>query len=259
LYVGRAKLNLLRAQFGKAKEDCLDAIRYNENDEQCWFILARSRMFVEKYDECLAYTNKALEKFPLSGKLNDLKQKAQKAWDAEVARVRKIELIHEAKSDKMMEVYRAIRAQGIKLGKKILDFPEIADFHVKLDKRRKLHFPVLILYPEYHVTDFIQDFLEDDRLAENLRPIFEDQAPWDEDGAYRMDTIEVYFEADQTKCLDKKEEPKNKSNKKYIKCGINQTLISILKHPNFIVPQFPVLHIISKEHDDFRDCFLDEI
>ena len=74
-----------------------------------------------------------------------------------------------------------------------------------------------------------------------------------------MDTIEVYFEADATKCLDKKEEPKNKSTKKYIKCGLNSTLLSILQHDNFIVPQYPVLKIISKENDDFRDTFLGEI
>ena len=73
-----------------------------------------------------------------------------------------------------------------------------------------------------------------------------------------MDTIEVYFEADMTKLLDKKETPQ-KSNKKYIKCDLNSTLLSILQHPNFIVPQFPILKIISKENDDFRDCFLDEI
>ena len=167
-------MNLLRAQFGKTKEDCLDALKLRKDDEQCWFILARSRMFVEKYEECLKWTNQALEHFPLSGKLNDLKQKATKAHEAEVARVKKIELIHEAKEDKMMEVYRAIRAKGIKLGKKILEFPEIADFYVTLDKRGKLHFPVLILYDEYHVTDFIQDWVEDDRLAEQLRPLFEE-------------------------------------------------------------------------------------
>jgi hypothetical protein len=159
----------------------------------------------------------------------------------------------------MMKVYRAIRSKGIKLGKKIHHLPELADFHVKLDKKGKLHFPVLILYDEYHVTDFIQDFTEDDRLAEHLRPVFADQAPWDYDGAYRMDTIEVYFEADCTKCLDKKEAPEIKSNKKYVKVGINSTLLDILRHPNFIVPQFPVLKIISKEHDDFRDSFLNEI
>ncbi len=74
-----------------------------------------------------------------------------------------------------------------------------------------------------------------------------------------MDTIEVYFEADMTKCLDKKEAPENKSNKKYIRVDLNATLLSVLKHDNYIVPQFPVFKIISKENDDFKDAFLDEI
>ena len=122
-----------------------------------------------------------------------------------------------------------------------------------------MHFPVLILYEEFMVTDFVQDFPEDETLAEQLRPIFNDQAPWDEEGVYRMDTIEVYFEADMTKCLDKKEAPKSKSNKKYIKCNLNDTLLEILQHPNYIVPQFPVFKIISRENDDFKDAFLAEI
>lgn len=33
LYVGKGKLNLLRGQFGKAKEDCLDAIKRKDDDE----------------------------------------------------------------------------------------------------------------------------------------------------------------------------------------------------------------------------------
>ena len=96
-------------------------------------------------------------------------------------------------------------------------------------------------------------------MAEQLRPLFADQAPWDEEGNYRMDTIEVYFEADMTKLLDKKDAPKNKSNKKYIKCDLNSTLLAILQHPNYAVPQFPVFKIISRENDDFRDMFLGEI
>jgi len=40
-----------------------------------------------------------------------------------------------------------------------------------------------------------------------------------------MDTIEVYFEADQTKPLDPKDAAKRKSNKKYIKVGLQQTLL----------------------------------
>lgn len=159
----------------------------------------------------------------------------------------------------MMAIYRAIRSHGIRLGKRVHALPEVVDQHVTLDKKKKLHFPVLLLYEEFMVTDFVQDFPEDDTLATQLRPIFNDQAPWDEEGVYRMDTIEVYFEADMTKCLDKKETPENKSNKKYIKCNLNDTLLEILQHPNYIVPQFPVFKIISRENDDFKDAFLAEI
>ena len=136
---------------------------------------------------------------------------------------------------------------------------EVVDQHVTLDNRGKLHFPVLLLYEEFMITDFIQDFPEDEKLSDQLRPVFAERAPWDEEGTYRMDTIEVYFEADMTKLLDKKEAPKKKSNKKYIKCNLNDTLLSILQHENYVVPQFPIFKIISKENDDFRESFLNEI
>jgi len=69
--------------------------------------------------------------------------------------VKKIELIHEGKQDRMMAVYKTIREKGIKLGKRVHELPEVVDQHVKLDNRKKLHFPVLVLYEEFMVTDFI--------------------------------------------------------------------------------------------------------
>jgi hypothetical protein len=74
-----------------------------------------------------------------------------------------------------------------------------------------------------------------------------------------MDTIEVYFEADQTKCLDSKETPKHKSTKKYIRVNLKDTLLSALTHENHIVPQYPVFKIISKENEDFKEMFLGQI
>jgi len=74
-----------------------------------------------------------------------------------------------------------------------------------------------------------------------------------------MDTIEVYFETDQTKCLDPKEAPKTKSTKKYVRVNIKDTLLKALQHDNYIVPQYPVFKIISKENDDFKDAFLAQI
>ena len=63
---------------------------------------------------------------------------------------------------------------------------------------------------------------------------------------------------DQTQCLDPKETPKNKSTKKYVKCKLNETLLEVISHPNYIVPQYPILKIISSD-SDFKESFLNEI
>jgi hypothetical protein len=55
---------------------------------------------------------------------------------------------------------------------------------------------VILVYDEFQQIDLIQDFCEDQTLADVLRPIFNEKAPWDDEGNYRMDCIEVYFEAD---------------------------------------------------------------
>ena len=55
-------------------------------------------------------------------------------------------------------------------------------------------------------------------MKDQLKSVFSEQPPWDEEGKYRMNTIEVYFEADSTTPLDPKDKSKDKSNKKYVKC-----------------------------------------
>ena len=55
IYTGRAKLNMLRAQYGHTKDDMLEALKRKDTDEQTWYILARSRLFVNQFDECLKY------------------------------------------------------------------------------------------------------------------------------------------------------------------------------------------------------------
>ena len=73
-----------------------------------------------------------------------------------------------------------------------------------------------------------------------------------------MQTIEVYFECEQTKPLDPKDYAKEKSKKKYVKLDLKMTLLEAIQHPNHIVPQYPVLKVISTD-SDFRDSFLNEI
>ena len=145
------------------------------------------------------------------------------------------------------------------MGKCMNELPASVESSITVDKKLQLHFPVLILYEEFMTTDFIQDWQEDQTFKDELRPLFKDQAPWDREVLYRIDTIEVYFQADMTKPLDPKDKPEKKSTKKYIKVDLKSNLLSQLQHANYIVPQYPVFKVVSKDSEDFREAFLNEI
>lgn len=155
LYLGRAKLNILRAQCGLTKEDCLEALKIKDSDPVCWTLLCKSRLYVEKYDECTEYLTKALDKFPENPSLKQLKTRVLAELEKEKEKAQKIEMIREGKENETVKVYRALRSKGIKLGKRLQELPEMVDQRVTVDKKGKLHFPVLILYEQFGVTDFI--------------------------------------------------------------------------------------------------------
>jgi hypothetical protein len=138
----------------------------------------------------------------------------------EMKRVDEVSTMQALAKDKRIEVYRNLRGKKIKIGKRVHYLPEIVEVAINEDASGRLHFPVLLLYDEYMATDFIQDWEEKQTLKEQLTQVFSERAPWDEEGKYRMDTIEVYFEADSTSPLDPKDKAKEKSNKKYVKCSL---------------------------------------
>jgi len=78
--MGRAKLNLLIAQFGKCKEDAIEALKIIDTDESLWLVLSRSRYFLEKWQEGMKYTKQGLEKCPNSPKLLHMKGLFEEAF-----------------------------------------------------------------------------------------------------------------------------------------------------------------------------------
>ena len=152
--MGRAKTNILIAQFGKTKEDCLEAKKYKDS-EQVYTILARSRIFVERYKEAIDYCNEGLKKFPDSKALQSVLLKAKEEEKKELKRIEEFSTIQNHAKDKKLEVYRNLRGKKVKIGKKIHYLPEIVEVSITEDSAGKLHFPVLLLYDEFMATDFI--------------------------------------------------------------------------------------------------------
>ena len=72
----------------------------------------------------------------------------------------------------------------------------MVDAKMSIDKKGLITFPVLLVYDEVMQVDLVQEWREDQTFADALRPIFNERAPWDVEGVYRLDCIEVYMECD---------------------------------------------------------------
>lgn len=66
-----------------------------------------------------------------------------------------IQTLNQEKEDEKMKVYRMLRANNIKMGKRLHEVPADVNLQIFLDDYKKLHFPVLLLYDEFMCTDFI--------------------------------------------------------------------------------------------------------
>jgi len=64
-------------------------------------------------------------------------------------------LINSGKDDDKLRVYRTLRANKVKLGKVLHSLPATVEGSITVDKKGKMHFPVLVLYDEFMQTDFI--------------------------------------------------------------------------------------------------------
>ena len=124
LYMGRAKLNLVTAQFGHCRDDALEALKIKPDDEQMWVILTRSRYFLEKYEDGLKYALQGLEKCPNSAKLKNMKACHEEGLQKEGKILEEISTLANIKKDKKLSVYRQLREKKVKIGKKIPYIPE---------------------------------------------------------------------------------------------------------------------------------------
>jgi hypothetical protein len=126
LLMGRAKTNILIAQFGKTKDDCLEALKIRET-EQAYTVLARSRIFVERYSEARQHAEKGFKLFPESKAIKAVLDKAIEEEKKELKRIDEISTVQALARDEKLEVYRNIRSKKIKIGKRIHFLPEIVE------------------------------------------------------------------------------------------------------------------------------------
>ncbi|WAR23173.1 TTC4-like protein [Mya arenaria] len=158
-----------------------------------------------------------------------------------------------AKETRLLETIqqRGVKMRGLKVDKEgelkmegVLGVKQGA--RVTMDANSVLYWPVMLLYPEYSETDFIQMFCESHRLIDHLSHMFgaETEPPhWDPDRRYKPHTVNMYFE--------------DRDSEKLIKVNKESTLSKVLKHKKYVVYDGTPSFFLTVAGSEFEKIFLE--
>ncbi|XP_052776924.1 tetratricopeptide repeat protein 4-like [Mya arenaria] len=257
LYTNRAAAQFHIGNFRSAFNDCVFARKFQPDHLKAIHRGALCCLEMKKYGDCITWCDAALHLEPTNEKFLEIRQKASKLQKGIERDKRKEELREKkvkAKETRLLETIqqRGVKMRGLKVDKEgelkmegVLGVKQGA--RVTMDANSVLYWPVMLLYPEYSETDFIQMFCESHRLIDHLSHMFgaETEPPhWDPDRRYKPHTVNMYFE--------------DRDSEKLIKVNKESTLSKVLKHKKYVVYDGTPSFFLTVAGSEFEKIFLEK-
>eukprot|EP00160_Parvularia_atlantis_P020080 Unigene8164_Nuclearia_a/m.25045 Unigene8164_Nuclearia_a/g.25045 ORF Unigene8164_Nuclearia_a/g.25045 Unigene8164_Nuclearia_a/m.25045 type:complete len:380 (+) Unigene8164_Nuclearia_a:60-1199(+) len=262
LLLNRAAANLELENYRQVKIDCADALAIEPGSAKAHFRLARAHAALGQHNAALEACDVGLRHQSHNDALRAERERILQL----IARRQEDERARQAAADLRAQEQRrlddAIAAAGVRLVTQTatsLAVPEasLGEHKVHLDASGRLHWPMMLLYPEHQQTDIIGDFAQDDTFADHLAVVFEYAAdtdegralappPWDAQRQYKPASLEVFFEvkrADGSPALSR--------------VGQQATLGRVLAHPQYVVVDRVPAFIVLCTATPFYRVFLD--
>ena len=163
----------------------------------------------------------------------------------------KMEAFKNMENEKQILLYDELTNKGIKLEKQIVSIPSGYQAEIYKDKENKYHFPILVLYEEFNMTDYIQDFAEDRLVSDILEIIFEDgNLPWDKEHRYSKSNCNLYLKCSKIHPITKIEESF------YYPIRNDESLIKVLTCKKVHMNGFPIVCVVSPMSYNYYEHFL---
>ncbi|XP_013191744.2 DNA polymerase interacting tetratricopeptide repeat-containing, protein of 47 kDa [Amyelois transitella] len=202
LYNNRAAAHWHLKNYRSALFDSEKALSFNPTYTKARVRAAKAAFEIANYDSCLEHCQRILEENKDDKEITDLINTAKKKKLIQQRDQRKKEKQDAKINEQRQQVLKAIIERGIRivncededdidLSKLEPSLPGAHDSIVHIEDGI-LKWPVLFLYPEYQMTDFVKACPENVPLLNQLEQLF--PAPWDEKNKYSVDRVNVYYE-----------------------------------------------------------------
>ncbi|KAJ2705306.1 HSP70/90 co-chaperone [Coemansia sp. IMI 203386] len=258
LLTNRAAANLELQNYGRAIQDCADALRIRPQTPKALFRSARAFLALEKFDEARECCKWALELDPQGAEIKRLQNQIEQSQMAHDRRIKEREEREKAKLRSRDLLKRAIEIrQGLTFDttgakKGLYAWENDSARQVVLDESSgHLQWPVFFLYPESKESDFIEKFDETSTLRDMLEMVLAEPPAWDdrEHPKYTLDNVDTYFLHRPVGGFDEDE--------RLVKVGINTRLATVLEHEKYIIREGIPSFVVLPRNDPFTSQFID--
>lgn len=162
-----------------------------------------------KYRQCIDYCQKILTVKPQDKDIADLMAKAKQKLVIQDRDDRRKKRLHTIQSQQRDMILKTIKERRIRVYEWINNNEDLdSELEYTLLETKTaatanpeemvhfeeglLHWPVLLIYPEYKITDYIKACPDTHTLLSEIEQVF--PAPWDDEGKYNLGNINVYYE-----------------------------------------------------------------
>lgn len=151
----------------------------------------------------------------------------------------KIEVLKQFKSNEQQIIYEELSLKGIKLKPQYHKVPGNCVASIYKDENGLFHYPLLIIYEEFNMTDYVQDCIETMTITEIIDMLFSEKLPWDKEGLYTKLSVRVYYE------MNMKDYNLTSLTTSYYPLKNEESILNVISRPGVYLNGFPVLSIVS--------------
>ncbi|XP_077287072.1 DNA polymerase interacting tpr containing protein of 47kD [Arctopsyche grandis] len=229
LYNNRAQGHYVLENYRSSLKDCQKVLTIDPNHRKSLTRAARCSFKLLEFDLCITYCTQILS-FDNSSLAEKLKNESEKIMSVIMANNKRISEVLQRVKDKGIKMYDPTEEEESNIDLFLSSMPEI-ESPAHLDETRQIIWPITILYPEYQVYDYYQEFHEDRRLVDLINEVLSDTPSWDENLKYKPNTISMYYIGKTIEDLHL--------------VDLNKTLLDVMQERKFMLRQLAPTFIVK--------------
>jgi hypothetical protein len=245
LYANRSLAHFIIQNFGHGLQDAQKAIILQPEYTKAYYRAAKCAEKIRKYDMALSLIKMGVQTEAANAdqktmiEFEELRKLCEEGREAAAKKVKSDTLKSRAKAAESSTIMRRITSHGIKMFPKCEVSSEqsaqLGGHKPYFDDNNLLHVPILFMYDEYQMTDYMADVGTDVvviDIIDDLMPF-----PWDDRGRYaKLDDIVVVYKIDDGLAMPK-----------YYEMDPSWTLLENMRQEMYLMPALlPVLHVVCR-------------